>query len=231
VVALAVLAAASLGVSQAWNALDHRHPVSSVASAVAAAVYPVHVGDKWGYIDPAGRMVIAPQYADAGDFSEGLAPVAQISPDTVSQTTGGNQTAGAARELWGFIDQSGKMVIQPKFSEARAFSDGRAWVSTDEFHGFIDAHGKLVIALGKDETARDFSQGLVRVEQDGKWGYVDTAGGWVVKPVYVQAYSFSEGLAAVQMETGNGLLHGYIDPTGRLVWQYSSSGAGGVGPG
>jgi hypothetical protein len=37
------------------------------------------VGDfptgRWGYIDPKGRYVIAPQYRDARPFSEGMAAV------------------------------------------------------------------------------------------------------------------------------------------------------------
>jgi hypothetical protein len=36
---------------------------------------PAKIGDKWGYIDTAGRLVIARMFDSARSFSEGLAPV------------------------------------------------------------------------------------------------------------------------------------------------------------
>src|SRR5438067_6099951 len=36
---------------------------------------PVQVGDEWGYIGSTGKMVIDPEYEQAGTFQEGLAPV------------------------------------------------------------------------------------------------------------------------------------------------------------
>jgi hypothetical protein len=59
---------------------------------------PVKRGDKYGFVNPAGKIVIPPQFDAADSFSEGLAAV---------------DTRGA----WGFIDQTGKMVIPPQFEE------------------------------------------------------------------------------------------------------------------
>jgi hypothetical protein len=58
----------------------------------------VRPGDaRWGFIDQAGRMVIAPAYEDARPFDEsGLAGVKQ-------------------NGRWGFIDAQGRWVIQPQF--------------------------------------------------------------------------------------------------------------------
>ena len=39
----------------------------------AAGLAPAKVGDKWGYIDHSGSMVIAPQYEDASMFFGALA--------------------------------------------------------------------------------------------------------------------------------------------------------------
>jgi hypothetical protein len=52
------------------------------------------------------------------------------------------------------------------------------------------------------------------IQQDGKWGYIDSAGKIVVKPQFSWAEEFSEGLAAFESENGK---HGYIDQTGKVV--------------
>lgn len=70
---------------------------------------------------------------------------------------------------------------------------------------------------GEWDGARDFSEGLAAVKQDGKWGYIDTNGTVVIPPQYDGANSFSEGLAAVQK---NGKW-GYIDKTGNIVISFS----------
>lgn len=55
---------------------------------------------KYGFIDESGKVVIAPKYSAAHNFSEGLAAV---------------QMATANGDRWGFIDKTGKVVIEPKF--------------------------------------------------------------------------------------------------------------------
>jgi len=52
------------------------------------------------------------------------------------------------------------------------------------------------------------------VQQDGKWGYIDFTGKIVIKPQFLWAEEFSEGLAVFENEDGK---HGYIDETGRVV--------------
>ena len=45
---------------------------------------------------------------------------------------------------YGFIDKSGKMVIEPQFDNAEPFSEGLAQVEKDGKLGFIDKSGKVV---------------------------------------------------------------------------------------
>jgi len=100
----------------------------------------VKLSGKWGYIDRSGRIVINPQFEEAGDFAEGLARV----------KTGGK---------WGYIDRTGRFLINPQFEEAG-----------------------------------DFSQGLARVKLGGKWGYVDRKGVVLVPPQFSEAGDFSRSL-------------------------------------
>ncbi|MGI7157691.1 WG repeat-containing protein, partial [Campylobacter coli] len=46
---------------------------------------------------------------------------------------------------WGFIDKSGKFVIEPKFDSIWDFSEGLAKVGLNGKYGLIDKSGKIVI--------------------------------------------------------------------------------------
>src|SRR2546422_5561598 len=71
-------------------------------------LFPVVVNGLTGFIDSAGRMVIAPRFEMTRPFTEGLAAV----------TLGG---------VWGYIDTTGAMVIKPRFDHAGDFSEHVAW--------------------------------------------------------------------------------------------------------
>ena len=45
---------------------------------------------------------------------------------------------------WGFVDKSGKVVINPLYDEVMPFSDGLARVKVGRKTGYIDASGKFV---------------------------------------------------------------------------------------
>ena len=95
---------------------------------------------------------------------------------------------------YGFIDKSGKVVIEPQFdiesewdklyrSRSGAFSEGLALVKKDGKWGFIDKNGKMVIEPQFDD-AGDFSEGIAKVEKDGKWGYLGKNGKMVIEPQF-----------------------------------------------
>lgn len=124
----------------------------------------------------------------------------------------------------GFIDRTGKIVIEPQWGGANNFSEGLAVVATYEGgyrEGFIDENGKVVIPL-QYVMARDFSEGLAAVgfgkfglhnSGDHKTGFIDKTGKLVIKPNFRDALNFSEGLAVV-FDNGK---YGFIDKTGKVV--------------
>ncbi|MBL8222676.1 MAG: WG repeat-containing protein [Bryobacterales bacterium] len=79
-----------------------------------------------GFIDMTGRFRIPMRFAQAREFSEGLAAV----------ESDGN---------WGYIDKTGAMVIQPRFTSATAFTDGLALVETGAFWSYIDTNGAIIL--------------------------------------------------------------------------------------
>ena len=65
---------------------------------------------------------------------------------------------------YGFIDKSGKVVIEPQFDDADLFSEGLVLVEKDGKWGFIDKSGKVVIEPQFDD-AEPFSEGLAKVRR------------------------------------------------------------------
>ncbi|WP_162846580.1 WG repeat-containing protein [Corticibacter populi] len=89
------------------------------------------LGRQWGYLNATGVVAIEPRFAEAGRFSEGLAPVQQ-----------------GENGPWGYIDAQGRWVIEPQFMFADAFHEGRALVHASGpgkgYAGYIDRQGQWV---------------------------------------------------------------------------------------
>ena len=126
----------------------------------------------------------------------------------------------------GYIDQSGKITIEPQFEGGNDFSEGLAIASVYNKRGkyksgYIDKTGRFVVQPVFD-TAWDFSEGLARVSfgkcgspnnDNEKIGFIDKSGKFVIKPKCGKFYSFSDGLA-LAFDNGK---YGFIDKIGKVV--------------
>lgn len=68
---------------------------------------------------------------------------------------------------YGYIDKTGKIVINPQFDYAYDFSEGMAVIRQNGKYGYIDKSGKIVIPPQFDE-ASNFSYGIAVVTQNGE---------------------------------------------------------------
>lgn len=192
---------------------------------------------KWGFIDKTGKMVIEPQFDDVlrdqyggcfpythrlfKNFSEGLCAVRV-----------GNK--------WGYIDKTGNFVIAAKYDNAGTFSEGLGCVRLGAKCGYVDKTGKLVLPLQFDayeqsNSARSdnpdwdftsslvekfgFSEGLAVSRKNGKEGYIDRSGKFVIEPTFLSASPFYGGVAKV--ESADAVRHypssTFIDKTGKPI--------------
>ena len=167
--------------------------------------YPFVRDGKVGFIDSRGREVIAPQFSNAGDtahFQDGLAPVFK------------------AGEGSGYIAASGRFAIGPSqvWGWGRPFHEGLAgvliWAKSGGANrpGWIDCKGNFVFS-GMGAEGGYFSEGLMSMPRNGKWGFVDKYFQFVIEPKFDWAEEFSEGRAVVKIAEK----WGYIDKLGKVV--------------
>jgi hypothetical protein len=173
-------------------------------------LYQITVGNKSGFIDQTGKIVIPPKFDGdrymLGDFSEGFAEFTDwkaLPKYPFSQS--------------GYIDTSGKIVIKPQFDVAYSFSSGRALVKIGDLHSFIDQTGEQVIKLGLYQAARSFHEGLAAVHSNFEFLYIDINGKVVIPKQAGLPQDFSEGLACVYLPVDGKLKAGYIDKIGKVV--------------
>jgi len=93
---------------------------------------------------------------------------------------------------WGYIDRTGKVIIEPQFDSARDFSEGLAWAGKGGKYFFINGEGKIVIdsheKLGNPtyDFVGDFTKGgIARVKVNDDFGndvgYIDKMGRLVIR--------------------------------------------------
>lgn len=96
---------------------------------------PVRIGDRWGYADEAGKVVIEPRFASASFDEDGLAIV------QIRNKEGFGLSAG-------MIDRTGRIVVEPRFDIIRPFRGAAlTGVSRAGRFGAIDRAGREVIPM------------------------------------------------------------------------------------
>lgn len=156
---------------------------------------------KWGFINEEGKYAIEPQYYDAMDFCNGMAAVKAQKYNNIYE--------------WGFIDTAGTMLIQPSFYYADSFSaNGLTSVTHSTPFFVIDKTGQKAFDKTFTGTVHYLEDNLaVARKYEGKVGWLDKNGNWVLKPQFDGLSPLVNGLAAASI---NGK-YGYIDKSGNWV--------------
>src|SRR5690606_27941920 len=103
----------------------------------------------------------------------------------------GIPTAGVALypvergDRWGYMDVTGRLVVQPAYRSARAYANGFAvatqWEDGGSYAYYLRADGSTALKTRADE-AHPFFDGRARVRADGRWGFIDSTGAFVINP-------------------------------------------------
>lgn len=163
-------------------------------------VFPVKIGDHWGYVNENGKYIANPTFESADYFSCGVARF-------------------VIDGKLGYINPKGKYAIDPIYVRGTTFSEDKAYVVRDgNVLECINPSGRVLFSLDGIEWAYNFHEGLSRViDADGKIGFVNEKGEIVIDLQYKVAGDFSEGLAYVSSDDSSG----YINKNGTMVFSAS----------
>ena len=154
----------------------------------------------YGYIDKTGKVLVYPYLYWAEDFSEDVAVVNRnqfinkkgefIFTDldiSLAKKFSDGMCRVIKDDRIGYIDKSGRIVIEPVFTSASDFIDGYAVASMANK------------AMGNEVF--DFDQRLV----DGAlWGIIDKTGAWVIEPEYRSINLLGNNVANLSSKDSNG---------------------------
>jgi hypothetical protein len=173
------------------SACDWTYSIWIPRSSTADAIYRFTRGNKAGYIDRTGRILIEldrslSEGTTDGEFHDGLLETSV--DDGV------------------YVDTTGKKVIHKEFYRGWSFSEGLAVAMGEEGGkwGYINTQGDFAISPRFVSSPLDyvwsFEDGFAKIEVAGKFGYIDHSGEFVVRPKFLDGDSFHDGMARVIIE-------------------------------
>ncbi len=206
---------------------------------------------KYGYVNEKGISVIENKYEDVRDFSEGLAAVKlndkwgfidkegkviidfKFTNEPQSFSDGRTFVQGQ-NFLFALMDNTGKIIVDPKYKTVFPFNEGFAPVSYINEKGktvweIIDINGKPVkqfIQTGKEkdkiEFYSGFSEGLAVAQQGygANRGYIDTKGKVIIDfkfAMNIKPFNSGRAYAEFYDKKTNKMTKGFIDNKGKFV--------------
>lgn len=119
--------------------------------------------------------------------------------------------------MWHYIDRNGTPVLEGDYELASSFSAGIACIrAMGGGVGFVDRAGNTRIRLPNyQEDLTSYHDGRALVSKGRFFGFVDASGNEVVPPSYLNATSFSENFAPVQLREG--FRYTFIDMSGKVT--------------
>ena len=116
----------------------------------------------------------------------------------------------AGTKSWGYIDQTGEFVIQPRPGKCMEFSSNGVAVVLplgSKQYSFIKSDGSALSTEISDFRlveifgfgVKGFNDGMVAIKVGEKWGFLDSEGRIAVRTKYDDVSEFYEGYAAAKM--------------------------------
>lgn len=194
----------------------------------------VDVDGRSGLIDRDGQMVFAPKYG----FIEAIAPDRfrvserrQLGGSAGNEDFSGSRTEVTASGIGfssmllefgnaeiGVIDRSGQWIKLPSAPPREFDKDDPSirWAQRDKLWGLARTDGSWFVEP-KFQQASPLTDDLARVMVDGKVGFIDRTGNFIIAPTFDDAREFWPGVGRTSAQQ-DGIV-GVIDKTGAWVFR------------
>ena len=204
-------------------------------------LYRIRVGEKLGFMNNKGDIVIEPMFDNASlFFSEGLCCAEIDKQSGLIDSTGlfvkdlGDSVlfwdkyhfkGGLTYVLYtslrrGIVDKNGDFVSKP---------GERVRYNIDNDITYLYYKDSVITVLNGDQIGGNYDNicefrcGMCAVKKDGRWGYIDNEGNLTIDNKYDTAYYFSkDGLARVRI----GKDHRFVDKSGNEIISTDSTLSG-----
>ncbi len=171
-------------------------------------LFPVYTSQHVYYYSASEGVQKLGPYDDGGAFGSSVAAVKEGDKWYVINAEGEKLTEGYA----GFYMNSADCIV----------SNNRVFADTGEGYIMLDENLQPVSKTLYEDVKAFADDTYAAVKKDGKWGFIDNSGNFVIKPTFEDANSFCKGLAPAY-ESG---LWGYIDTNGRWAIEPTFKEAG-----
>ena len=191
----------------------------------------VQKNGKWGMVNDEGEEVLECKYITINSFSEGWASIQDEkgwyfvdSSMTVQLDFRGKEYFGLGdfseglcwfkikrqeKNLYGFINKDGEVVISSIFSRAFDFQQGRARVVKNRKTGLINHKGEFVMKPTFYDLVFPFDKnGIAHVRENnmGSYGLINRQGETLTDCIYNKIFPFVDGYAKVVTPKGIGFI-------------------------
>lgn len=201
----------------------------------------------WGYMDSKGKVILEPQYKAAYSFSaDGFAVVVDAEDHVCIINKWGSVVCNPYYELY-YTDENapniysriiyfkpdtygtestgmftvddGYLRVRKKFVDCSIGDSMTCYITKKESYEIVDTAGRELVHPA-DYNLVSYSDGLMLLEKDGRYGFMNTDGIWVIESNLRYAEPFSEGLAVVGYRPDK---LGVIDSQGNVVMPFMYS--------
>jgi KWG Leptospira. len=204
-------------------------PCDDLEDLVREGLIAIKVGDKYGFVDKSGKVVISPKYDAVIPFVGGIAAVKRDGK-------------------WGFVDKTGKEIVPPTYEypvidydylklgylpvveKAGKYStpfggeyDFLVHVDSNLFlakkgdkWGLIDKKNREVLSFKYDDLSH-LHKDLFVYSERGKYGVISLKRGVIVQPRYDKIFYAGEGIIGLVLNNKVG----FMDTLGKIIFNQS----------
>ncbi|MEW9097346.1 MAG: WG repeat-containing protein [Clostridiaceae bacterium] len=119
---------------------------------------------------------------------------------------------------WGYINESGELVIKPMYDDANAFQEnGLAVVGINGIYGIINRAGDYIVEPKYGSIGQFYEGRSVVIDKDG-FKVIDEKGRVITSKAYNYMSSYREGRAVfANADSGGNYIYGYLDLEGKEI--------------